>query len=40
MNIVGAPVGIAGESFTLSFFSKSRTDQRITEHNKKQKEKA
>ena len=40
VNIVGAPVGIAGESFTLSFFSKSRNDQRTTEHNKKQKEKA
>ena len=40
MNIVGAPVGIAGESFTLSFFSKSSNDQRITEHNKKQIEKA
>ena len=39
-SVVGAPVGIASAIFTLIFFSKTRNNQKITKHNKKQKEKA
>ena len=39
-SIVGAPVGIASASLTLFFFSSNRNSQKITECNKKQKEKA
>ena len=39
-SIVGAPVGIASASLTLFFFSSNRSSQKITECNKKQKEKA
>ena len=39
-SIVGAPVGIASASLTLFFFSNNRNSQKITECNKKQKEKA
>ena len=37
-SVVGAPVGIAGASYFI-FFSKNRNNQKITNHNKKQKEK-
>ena len=37
--IVGTPVGIASASLTF-FFSNNRNSQKITEYNKKQKEKA
>ena len=37
-SVVEAPVGIASASFT--FFSNNRNSQKITKHNKKQKEKA
>ena len=40
VSVVGAPVGIAGASSTLIFFSNNRNNQKITEHNKKQKEKS
>ena len=39
-SVVGAPIGIAGASFTLIFFSNNRNSQKITKHKKKQKEKA
>ena len=39
-SFVGAPVGIASASLTLFFFSNNRNSQKITEYNKKQKEKA
>ena len=39
-SIVGAPVGIASASFTLIFFCNNRNNQKITDYNKKQKEKA
>ena len=39
-SVVGAPVGIASASFTLIFFSNNRNSLKITEYNKKQKEKA
>ena len=39
-SIVGAPVGIASASLTLFFFSSNRNSKKITEYNKKQKEKA
>ena len=38
-SVVGAPVRIASASFTLIFFSNNRNNQKITKHNKKQKEK-
>ena len=38
--IVGAPVGIASASLTLFFFSNNKNSQKITQYNKKQKEKA
>ena len=38
-SVVGAPIGIAGASFTLIFFFTNRNGQKITKHNKKQKEK-
>ena len=38
-SIAGVLVGIASASFTLFFFCNNRTNQKITEHNKKQKEK-
>ena len=40
VSVVGAPVGIAGASFFLIFFFNHSNNQTITEHNKKQKEKA
>ena len=40
VSVVGAPVGIAGASFTLFFFSNNRNNEKIAKHNKKQKEKA
>ena len=39
-SIVGVPVGIASASLALFFFSNNRNSQKITEYNKKQKEKA
>ena len=39
-SIVGAPVGIASASLILFFFSNNRNSCKITEYNKKQKEKA
>ena len=38
--IAGAPVGIASASLTLFFFSNNKNSQKITQYNKKQKEKA
>ena len=40
MSVVGAPVGIASVSFNLIFFFNNRNSQKMTKHNKKQKEKA
>ena len=40
VNVVGAPTGIAGASFTLFFFFNNRNNKEISEYNKKQKEKA
>ena len=39
-SVVGAPVGIAGASFTLIFFSNNRNNRKFAMHNKKKKEKA
>ena len=39
-SIVGAPVGIASASFTLIFSLTTGIVKKITEYNKKQKEKA
>ena len=39
-SIVGAPVGIASASFTLFFSLTTGIVKKITEYNKKQKEKA
>ena len=39
-SVVGAPVGIVSARFTLIFFSNNRNNQKITKHEKKQKEKA
>ena len=39
-SVVGGPVGIPSASFTLIFFSNNSNNQKITKHNKKQKEKA
>ena len=39
-SVVGAPVGIVSARFTLTFFSNNRNNQKITKHEKKQKEKA
>ena len=39
-SIDGAPVGVASTSLTLFFFSNNRNSQKITEYNKKKKEKA
>ena len=39
-SIVGAPAGIASATLTLTFFSNNRNSEKITEYNKKQKEKA
>ena len=39
-SVVRAPVGMAIASFTLISFSNNRNSQKITKHNKKQKEKA
>ena len=39
-SIVGAPVGIAGPSFTLIFSLSTGIVKKIIKHNKKQKEKA
>ena len=39
-SVVKTPVGIASASFTFNFFSNNRNNQKITKHNKKQKEKA
>ena len=38
-SVVGAPVGIVSARFTLIFFSNNRNNQKITKHEKKQKEK-
>ena len=39
-SVVGAPVGIVSARFTLTVFSNNRNNQKITKHEKKQKEKA
>ena len=39
-SVVGAPVRIAIACFNLIFFSNNRNNKKITDHNKKQKEKA
>ena len=39
-SVAGAPVEKASAIFTLIFLSNNRNSQRITEHNKNQKEKA
>ena len=39
-SVVGAPLGIVSARFTLIFFSNNRNNQKITKHEKKQKEKA
>ena len=37
VSVVGAAIGIARASFSLSFFFNNSNNQEITEHNKKQK---
>ena len=39
-SVIGAPVGIASASFTLIFSLSTRIIKKITEYNKKEKEKA
>ena len=39
-SVVGAPVGTASANFIQFFFSNNRNNQKITEHNTKQKEEA